>query len=392
MKDKLNKITLSLLCSGLIFSGVTYAQKPVEETATATTIRAVNKAGGFVANVGAYTSNFTPYKVNFVSGKAGAFGAVLGVVDKLTTIFVEMAIDAECKSNTSYDRNENVCEVPPSFRQDNFCIANTDNVNNRSIRVYISDYVTPLSINTRNPEAVEIGHGEEACFSVAKEVGSLAVVNGNNEVVFDRVMPKDFYSGNYGLVIKNGKPWLKQKRSRKIYNITLAHKLCYNIMINHSFDMDNGVRKCMDRVSGGNPAQVEKYFTNTMQHADYQDVKSNILLKTRDLNDFLANAVYHQKDPSNPDLFLMSGTLMIDDNTYAHIEPVDVPMVNGSLSLPDSINVYKINTTPRNAPNFLDETSMPDAPVVLDSASGPLDFATAKPVSNNTGTITPIDF
>lgn len=128
-----------------------------------------------------------------------------------------------------------------------------------------------------------------------------------------------------------------------------------------------------------------------MAHADYQDVTHT--LKKRDLNDFLRNAIYRQEHPSDPDLFVLSGTFMIDDNTYATIKPMDVPRINGELSLPDSIAMYKINTTPRNAPNFYNESSSSDTAVIVDTKSGPLNFATAIPVDNGLpGGFEPIDF
>ncbi|EHV5552743.1 hypothetical protein K5N70_001221 [Vibrio vulnificus] len=140
----------------------------------------------------------------------------------------------------------------------------------------------------------------------------------------------------------------------------------------------------MDKLANGDRAkrtELEKIFTITMEHADYQEVTRT--LKKRDLNDFLRHAVYHQKHPSNPDIFVLSGTLMINDNTYAAIEPMDIFRENGELLLPERIAVYKINTTPRNAPNLLGESSAPDPRVIVDTNSGSLDFATATPVDNN---------
>ncbi|WP_438469084.1 hypothetical protein [Vibrio vulnificus] len=395
MKSSFCYTTLSLIISGCLFSTASYAQKPVEETATSTTIRAVNKVGGFVANISAYTSNITPYKVSFISGKAGALGASLGVVNTLTKIIVDASIEAQCQSTESNDQLENYCETPPSFVQDKFCIANTDNVNKSDIQVLITDIIVPRSNNGIQPQQnINVPHGSEACISIPKEVGNVSVVNGKNQMVVDRVLPIDFFSGNYGMVIKNGKPWLKKKAPRAFYNMTLAHKACYSIMLNSSFDLDGGVRKCMDKLANGDRAkraELEKIFTITMDHADYQEVTRT--LKKRDLNDFLRHAVYHQKHPSNPDIFVLSGTLMIDDNTYATIEPMDIFRENGELLLPDSIAVYKINTTPRNAPNLLGESSAPDPAVIVDTNSGPLDFATATPVDNNIpGRVESIDF
>ncbi|MFG0607492.1 hypothetical protein ACF8CX_17535 [Vibrio mimicus] len=395
MKTSLNKTKLSLIIAGCIFSTASYAQKPVEETASSTTIRAVNKAGGFLANVSAYTSNITPYKVTLISGKAGALAASLSVLDKITDIIVEATIEAQCQSTESDDQLENYCETPPSFIQNKFCIANTDNVNKKDIQVLITDTVVPLShIGITPQQKINVPHGSEACISVPREVGNISVVNAERMLIVDRVLPVDFFSGHYGMVIKNGKPWLKQKAPKAFYNMTLAHKACYSIMLNSSFDLDGGVRKCLDQISDGNRnkrAELEKIFTISMDHANYQDVTHT--LKKRDLNDFLRNAVYHQKHPSNPDLFVLSGTFMIDDNTYATIKPMDVPRINGELSLPDSIAVYKINTTPKNAPNRLNESSALTPAVIVDTKSGSLNFATAIPVDNSLpGGFEPIDF
>lgn len=395
MKTSLNKTKLSLIIAGCIFSTASYAQKPVEETVSSTTIRAINKAGGFLANVNAYASNITPYRVTLISGKAGALAASLSVLNKITNIIVEATIEGQCQSTESYDRLENYCETPPSFIQNKFCIANTDNVNQNDIQVLVTDTAVPISHKDVTPQQeINVPHGSEVCISVPKDVGNISVANAEKQLIVDRVLPVDFYSGHYGMVIKNGKPWLKQKAPKAFYNMNLAHKACYSIMLNSSFDLDGGVRKCLDQISDGNRntrAELEKIFTISMAHADYQDVTHT--LKKRDLNDFLRNAIYHQEHPSDPDLFVLSGTFMIDDNTYATIKPMDVPRINGELSLPDSIAVYKINTTPKNAPNFYNESSSSDTAVIVDTKSGPLNFATAIPVDNGLpGGFEPIDF
>lgn len=370
MSLHVNKKIIPIIVSGCMFSGVAYSAG--ESDWAGTSFEVVKTGGESAGKIFAYSSGVRPYSVGAASGPAAAAAAVGSVIAKVTDIIVDKHIDKQCKSQDSHNVNESLCETPPDFIKNMFCIANTDNVNRSAVRIeFDTNHPSPEGLwafdKDSERELINLKHNEQVCIPKPKRLGIVSVSPLYGQATAHRLMPIDFYSGEYGAIVKNGKLHMKQKRSKTTQNDIPGYKYCKDIMMHYNgLDTDRAIKSCkarlMEQNPSVNPKVFDRIFTKTMESVDYQDI--NRIVDKPTLQEILRNVAYYKKGGSNKNKIYMSGSFMLDGSHYVYVEETALDVKDGKVIYPTSISLKLIKTKPYNSTfNTNDATGFEGIPI-----------------------------